>query len=83
MRPNAEAAIDGVAASIAPLADHHAAADTLGPFLRALHRPAAAYPPRNPWRGIPPAARTARHPANLLVADGALGSHTIDAALRS
>jgi aminoglycoside phosphotransferase (APT) family kinase protein len=37
-----------------------AVARALGEFLRALHQPAPAAAPRNPWRGVPLGDRTAR-----------------------
>lgn len=48
---------DGASAAVAPLAGSSAAATTLAAFLVALHRPAPAAAPRNPFRGVPLAAR--------------------------
>lgn len=50
----------GTASFAAPPFDLHAAAMTLGGFLRALHQPAPADAPQSPWRSIPLDARTAR-----------------------
>jgi aminoglycoside phosphotransferase (APT) family kinase protein len=50
----------GVASFIAPPLDLRATAIALGGFLRALHQPAPAEAPQNPWRSIPLDARTAR-----------------------
>lgn len=50
----------GESAATAPLADPAAALGTLAGFLAALHRPAAADAPANPFRGVPLAARDVR-----------------------
>ena len=50
----------GMASFTAPPFDLRAAAIALGGFLRALHQPAPADAPRNPWRSIPLDARTER-----------------------
>src|SRR5262245_25327388 len=42
----------GKTALVSPPVDEHAAAVDLARFLRALHRPAPHYAPRNPWRGV-------------------------------
>jgi aminoglycoside phosphotransferase (APT) family kinase protein len=44
----------------ATLADRVDAARTIGGFLAAMHRPAPADAPHNPWRGVPLAHRTDR-----------------------
>ena len=49
--------IDGEPADVAPPADPVATADVLGRFLSALHEPAPADAPVNPYRGVPLAAR--------------------------
>jgi aminoglycoside phosphotransferase (APT) family kinase protein len=65
----------GETALTAPLADPAAGARALGLFLAALHRPAPADAPPNPWRGVPLAARrdtVERHVACAAgLADGA------------
>jgi aminoglycoside phosphotransferase (APT) family kinase protein len=50
---------DGAVALDTPPADPAAAAAALGRFVAALHRPAPADAPRNPYRGIPLAGRDA------------------------
>jgi aminoglycoside phosphotransferase (APT) family kinase protein len=55
---------EGASAAVAPPSDLVAAGTALGAFLAALHRPAPAHAPENPWRGVPLAERaetTARH----------------------
>ncbi len=49
--------LDGEIAARVPFADPAAAAAALGSFLRALHQPAPADAPVNPFRGVPLAAR--------------------------
>jgi aminoglycoside phosphotransferase (APT) family kinase protein len=49
---------DGTSASVVPLPDPAVNAVDLGQFLRALHQPAPAGAPYNPWRGVPLAERT-------------------------
>lgn len=51
--------LDGRPADRAPVADTSASARRLGAFLRALHRPAPPDAPRNAYRGVPVADRTA------------------------
>jgi aminoglycoside phosphotransferase (APT) family kinase protein len=48
----------GESALTTPPAEPHAVTATLPVFLRALHRLAPIDAPRNPWRGVPLAART-------------------------
>ena len=50
--------LDGTSAAAAPLPDPALNAVDLGLFLRALHQPAPADAPTNPWRGVPLAERT-------------------------
>jgi aminoglycoside phosphotransferase (APT) family kinase protein len=50
--------LDGTSASVVPLPDPAVNAVDLGQFLRALHQPAPAEAPYNPWRGVPLAERT-------------------------
>ncbi|HET9195159.1 MAG TPA: aminoglycoside phosphotransferase family protein [Vicinamibacterales bacterium] len=50
----------GMAAFAAPPFDPRAVAIALGGFLRALHQPAPADAPHNPWRSLPLDARTKR-----------------------
>jgi aminoglycoside phosphotransferase (APT) family kinase protein len=50
--------LDGTSAAGAPLPDPAVNAVELGQFLRALHQPAPADAPENPWRGVPLAERT-------------------------
>jgi aminoglycoside phosphotransferase (APT) family kinase protein len=47
----------GQTALVTPLQNSTAAAVALGQFLSALHQPAPDAAPRNPWRGVPLAAR--------------------------
>jgi aminoglycoside phosphotransferase (APT) family kinase protein len=49
---------DGEPATVAPPHDGRRAAEQLGTFLAALHQPAPADAPVNPYRGIPLAERT-------------------------
>jgi GrpB-like predicted nucleotidyltransferase (UPF0157 family)/aminoglycoside phosphotransferase (APT) family kinase protein len=48
----------GTPALRATVFDQGAITEPLGMFLQSLHRPAPADAPRNPWRGVPLAART-------------------------
>lgn len=50
---------DGEPAAVRPPDDAAATARALGDFLRALHRPAPADVPQNPYRGVPLADRSA------------------------
>ena len=50
----------GATAAAQPPRDLHELAVQLGTFLRALHHPAPADAPHNPWRSIPLDTRTAR-----------------------
>jgi aminoglycoside phosphotransferase (APT) family kinase protein len=50
--------LDGTSAAVAPLPEPAVNAADLGQFLRALHQPAPAAAPYNPWRGVPLAERT-------------------------
>jgi aminoglycoside phosphotransferase (APT) family kinase protein len=59
----------GEPASDAPPADFRQAAADLGHFLGALHIPAAAEAPVNPFRGVPLAQRSATFAENLVAAD--------------
>lgn len=49
--------LPGTVAALDPPADPAAAAEALGAFLRALHEPAPADAPHNPYRGVPLADR--------------------------
>jgi len=60
---------DGASALVAPEQDTATIAVALGRFLRALHQPAPADAPRNPWRGVPLADRTATLLENLRSVD--------------
>lgn len=55
----------GESALASPPGDVPGVAATLGGFLRALHQPAPADAPHNPWRSIPLDARTERLHAHL------------------
>ena len=57
--------IPGEIAARTPLGDPVAAAEVLGSFLRALHVPAPADFPPNPYRGVPLAARSELFEAQL------------------
>ena len=61
---------DGVPALDEPPEDPVAAAEALGRFLQALHRPAPPDAPPNPYRGIPLAARADRTRDALERVDG-------------
>ena len=50
--------LDGEPGDRAPVADAEGSARRLGVFLRALHQPAPADAPHNPYRGVPVADRT-------------------------
>ena len=52
--------LPGIASFTASPFDPHAVAIALGRFLQALHQPAPADAPHNPWRSIPLDARTER-----------------------
>jgi aminoglycoside phosphotransferase (APT) family kinase protein len=52
------------------LSDPATAAKALGQFLRALHKPAPADAPHNPWRSVSLAARTSTLQAHLEQVDG-------------
>jgi aminoglycoside phosphotransferase (APT) family kinase protein len=52
--------LPGEMAAVTPPADERAAAIALGNFLRALHQPAPADAPHNPYRGVPLATRDER-----------------------
>jgi aminoglycoside phosphotransferase (APT) family kinase protein len=56
---------DGQSALAAPPHDLDATARVVGEFLRALHRPAPADAPPNPWRGVPLHERTESFHHNL------------------
>lgn len=58
----------GATADLAPPAE--GAAEVLGRFLRALHRPAPPRAPRNPARGVPLRAREPTLRARLVALDG-------------
>ena len=60
----------GQSAALAPLEDPSATAVVLGRFLGALHQPAPADAPRNPWRGIPLAGRAEAMRTHLQRVDG-------------
>jgi aminoglycoside phosphotransferase (APT) family kinase protein len=51
--------LPGTVAAIAPPSDPVAAAEVLGRFVRALHQPAPADAPANPFRGVPLTDRNA------------------------
>lgn len=60
--------LPGETALLAPPAEPASAARTLGGFLRRLHRPAPPDAPKNPYRGVPLAARDADVRARLSAA---------------
>jgi len=60
----------GQTALLTPPQDPQATAVALGEFLRALHQPAPADAPQNPWRGVPLAARAATLEETLQQLDG-------------
>ena len=60
----------GQSVMLAPPPDGETAAVALGQFLRALHQPAAADAPHNPWRGVPLAARANTLRQHLQQVDG-------------
>ena len=60
----------GTSALLVPPRDPGATAVALGSFLRALHRPAPEDAPRNPWRGVPLAARARAVEDHLHQLDG-------------
>jgi len=62
--------LPGETALAAPPQDVAGAAVDLARFLRALHQPAPAEAPHNPWRGIPLAARTHALMSHLEQLDG-------------
>jgi aminoglycoside phosphotransferase (APT) family kinase protein len=74
---------EGTPAHRTPVEARTAWAETLGRFLVALHRPAPADAPANPWRGIPVASRPeARYPDRLEARLEQTPAHVRDAALR-
>lgn len=64
--------LPGRAAELDPPADLEAAAALLGEFLAALHRPAPADAPHNPYRGVPLAERSDRLIAGLDLLTGSV-----------
>jgi aminoglycoside phosphotransferase (APT) family kinase protein len=64
--------IPGDTADVTPPADGPSAASDLGAFLRALHVPAPADAPRNPWRGVPLRDRADRFEEHLAAVAPAL-----------
>ena len=64
----------GQSALLAPNKDLATAAVALGQFLRALHQPAPADAPHNPWRGVPLSARTNTLREHLRQVDGLVDS---------
>jgi len=60
----------GVPAAQANWFDPTGAAAAVGGFLGALHAPAAADAPANPFRGVPLAERASRFAANLALLTG-------------
>ncbi|MEM1417091.1 MAG: aminoglycoside phosphotransferase family protein [Myxococcota bacterium] len=54
-------------------------AEALGAFLRALHTPAPAEAPANPFRGVPLRERAERFQASLVALQGTLPRETLDA----
>jgi aminoglycoside phosphotransferase (APT) family kinase protein len=60
----------GQSALLEPPQDLSAAAGALGRFLRALHQPAPANAPHNPWRSVPLAARSGALMDHLQQTDG-------------
>jgi aminoglycoside phosphotransferase (APT) family kinase protein len=56
---------DGVSALVSPPSDLAAAAELHGRFFSALHQPAPADAPANPYRGVPLAARHERTMADI------------------
>ncbi|MEE8601651.1 aminoglycoside phosphotransferase family protein [Euzebya tangerina] len=61
--------LPGLPATVAPPTDQHQTAAMLGRFLGALHRPAPADAPHNPYRGVPLADRVSQS-----TGDGSLGT---------
>jgi aminoglycoside phosphotransferase (APT) family kinase protein len=72
--------LPGVPAAQASCFDPAAAAAAVGGFLGALHVPAPAEAPANPFRGVPLAERASTFAANLALIDGQVDR---DAALRA
>jgi aminoglycoside phosphotransferase (APT) family kinase protein len=72
--------IDGVSALVTPPDDLHAAAHALGAFLAAMHQPAPADAPFNPYRGIPLAGRVEAMGVNLARLGAMVDSDAVRAA---
>ena len=68
---------EGTNAVSSPLRDADTAALELGAFVSALHLPAPHDAPRNPFRGVPLANRTATVDERVKQLDGILDSHPI------
>lgn len=69
--------LPGEVAVDTPPGDLERAARALGGFLSALHRPAPADAPRNPYRGVPLADRAPHLDTHLLALDGHVNSEAI------
>jgi aminoglycoside phosphotransferase (APT) family kinase protein len=70
--------LPGVPAAQAGPFDPASAADALGGFLGALHVPAPADAPANPFRGVPLAERAGTFAANLALIGGQAGHDHVD-----
>jgi aminoglycoside phosphotransferase (APT) family kinase protein len=62
--------LDGLPGDGTEITRPHAAADSLGRFLRALHEPAPIEAPDNPYRGVPLSARAANFADRVAALDG-------------
>ena len=70
--------LPGVPAAEARSFDPEGAAAVIGGFLGALHVPAPADAPANPFRGVPLAERADSFAANLALLTGQAGQHLLD-----
>ena len=70
--------LPGVPAAQAPSLDPAGAAAAVGGFLGALHVPAPADAPANPFRGVPLAERAGRFAANLALVTGQADTDHLD-----
>ena len=70
--------LPGVPAAQASSFDAAGASDALGQFLGALHVPAPADAPANPFRGVPLAERAGSFAANLALLTGQAGQDQVD-----
>ncbi len=69
--------LPGRPAELDPPEDLGLAAALLGEFLAALHRPAPAHAPSNPYRGVPLAERSGRLVAGLDLLEGSVDRATV------